>query len=66
LKKLVIDAMEKDRYRVLVGKDAKLMDFFYRVNPKSAASMISKKMKGLLSNKEGNEAVSTKAPVTVR
>jgi len=41
--------VEKDRYRVLVGKDAAFMDLFYRLNPKSAAKMINKKMSGLLS-----------------
>ena len=47
---LIIDGMENDRYRVLVGNDAKIMDIFYRLNPKSAAKMIAGKMKGLLSN----------------
>lgn len=46
---IIIDGMEDNRYRVLVGKDAKIMDYFYRINPKSAAAMIRKKMKGLLS-----------------
>ncbi len=47
--RIIINGMEKDRYRVLVGKDSKMMDFFYRLNPKSAAGMISKQMNGLLS-----------------
>jgi short-subunit dehydrogenase len=46
--KIIIDGMENDRYRVLVGKDSKMMDFFYRLNPRSAASMIGKQMKRLL------------------
>lgn len=46
---IMIDGMESNRYRVLVGKDAKIMDYFYRLNPKSAAKMISNKMKRLLS-----------------
>lgn len=45
---IIVDGMEKNCYRVLVGKDAKMMDLFYRLNPKSAASMIGKQMKGLL------------------
>jgi short-subunit dehydrogenase len=45
---IIIDGMEKDRYRVLVGRDAKIMDAFYRFRPKSAAGMISKKMQGFL------------------
>jgi len=47
---IIIDGMEANRYRVLVGKDAKMMDFFYRFNPKAAAGLISKKMKDLLGN----------------
>jgi short-subunit dehydrogenase len=46
--KIIIKEMEKDSYRVLVGKDAAIMDFFYRLNPKSAAGLIAKKMKQLL------------------
>lgn len=45
---LIIEGMEKDRYRVLVGNDAKFLDYFYRLNPKGAASFIAKKMKSLL------------------
>jgi short-subunit dehydrogenase len=44
---IIIDGMEKDRYRVLVGKDAAFMDMIYRLNPKRAAGFISKKMKAL-------------------
>ena len=47
---IIIDGMENDRYRVLVGNDSKIMDIFYRLNPGSAAKMIAGKMKGLLSN----------------
>jgi hypothetical protein len=37
--------MEGNQYRVLVGKDAKFMDFLYRLNPKAAAAFIAKRMK---------------------
>jgi short-subunit dehydrogenase len=47
---IIIDGMESNRYRVLVGNDAKFMDIFYRLHPGSAAKMITGKMKGLLSN----------------
>jgi short-subunit dehydrogenase len=47
---IIVEGMEENRYRVLVGNDAKVMDRFYRFNPQSAAKMIGKKMKGLLSN----------------
>jgi len=44
----IVEAMEKNRYRVLVGSDAKFMDFIYRLNPKFAAKFIFKQMKSLL------------------
>lgn len=45
---IIINAIETDKYRVLVGKDARMMDLFYRVNPKKAATLIAGKMKRLL------------------
>jgi NADP-dependent 3-hydroxy acid dehydrogenase YdfG len=45
---IIVDAMEHDRYSVLVGSDARFMDFIYRLNPKGAASFIYKQMKSLL------------------
>ena len=45
---IIIDAIEKDKYRVLVGSDAKFMDFIYRLHPKKAAGFIYKQMKNLL------------------
>jgi short-subunit dehydrogenase len=45
---IIISGMENDRYRVLVGSDARLMDFFYRLNPQRAARLITNKMKSLL------------------
>ena len=48
---IMIEAMERNRYRVLVGNDARLMDFFYRLNPKSAVGLITKRMRGLLAEK---------------
>ncbi|MDX9903245.1 MAG: SDR family NAD(P)-dependent oxidoreductase [Bacteroidales bacterium] len=46
---IIIDGMEKDRYRVLVGKDAKMMDILYRLSPRLAAGFIAKQMKRHLS-----------------
>jgi hypothetical protein len=40
--------MEHDRFRVLVGRDAKLMDALYRLSPKHAADFIARQMRGLL------------------
>lgn len=48
---IMIDGMEKNSYRVLVGSDAKFMDFIYRANPAYAAGFIYKKMKTLLASK---------------
>lgn len=45
---IMIDGMEANRYRVMVGNDARLMDYFSRLNPAYAAKLIYKKMKALL------------------
>lgn len=45
---IIIDAIEKNKYRVLVGSDAKFMDFIYRLNPQRAANFIFKQMQSLL------------------
>ncbi|MBC3784180.1 SDR family NAD(P)-dependent oxidoreductase [Spirosoma utsteinense] len=45
---LIIQAMEKNKFRVTVGKDAALLDVFYRVNPKWATHFIGKMMKKVL------------------
>ena len=44
----ILDGMEKNAYRVLIGRDAKLMDVLYRVYPKGAAGFIARQMKSLL------------------
>jgi hypothetical protein len=44
----ILDGMEKNAYRVLIGRDAKLMDMLYRVNPRGAAAMIARQMKSLI------------------
>lgn len=45
---IIVEGMEKNRYRILVGSDAKFMDFIYRLAPKFAAGFIYKQMKSLL------------------
>ena len=45
---IIIDAIERDRYSVTVGPDARLMDLIYRLSPKAAAGFIYKQMKSLL------------------
>lgn len=45
---IIIDGIERDRYRVLVGSDAKFMDLIYRLSPKHAANYIYRQMRSLL------------------
>ncbi len=45
---IIVSAIEQDRYSVLVGSDAKFMDFIYRLSPRRAAEFIYKQMKSLL------------------
>jgi short-subunit dehydrogenase len=45
----ILDGVERDRYRVLLGNDAKFLDLLYRLSPQRAAAFISKQMKALLS-----------------
>lgn len=46
--RIIIRGIEKDRYRVLVGSDAKLMDLIYRLSPRCASSLIRRLMRALL------------------
>ncbi len=41
---IIIQAMEQNKYRVTVGKDATFMDYLYRFNPKFATDFIQKQM----------------------
>jgi NAD(P)-dependent dehydrogenase (short-subunit alcohol dehydrogenase family) len=45
---VILDGMERDKYRVMVGGDAKLMDRLYRLTPSWAAGFIARQMKDLL------------------
>ena len=44
----ILDGIEKDRFHVLVGRDANLLDKFYRIHPKRATGFIANQMKSLL------------------
>ncbi len=44
----IIQGMEANRFRVLVGSDARFMDFLYRLAPKRAAKLIYEQMGSLL------------------
>ncbi|MFC4319902.1 SDR family NAD(P)-dependent oxidoreductase [Litchfieldia salsa] len=41
---IIVNGTENDEYRVLAGKDSKVMDKFYRISPKKAAELIANKM----------------------
>jgi len=45
---MIIDGIEQDRFRILVGSDAAFMDLIYRMNPRYAANFIFKQMRSLL------------------
>lgn len=44
----ILDGMARNAYRIVIGRDAQLMDLFYRVNPSGAAALMARQMKGLL------------------
>ena len=46
---IIIDGIERNRYRILVGSDAAFMDFLYRLSPRRASRLIYQQMKSLLS-----------------
>jgi short-subunit dehydrogenase len=41
---IMFDAIEKNKFRVMVGNDARMLDMLYRLNPKMAVHMIVRKM----------------------
>jgi short-subunit dehydrogenase len=46
--RIIIEGMEKNKYRILVGSDAKLMDRLCRLMPDRAAKIIYSQMRSLL------------------
>lgn len=48
---IMIQAIEKNKFRVLVGSDARMLDILYRLNPKRAVNLIVKKMSGMAKGK---------------
>nr|WP_295923045.1 SDR family oxidoreductase [uncultured Dyadobacter sp.] len=44
----ILTAIEKNKFRVVVGRDAWMMDKLYRFNPRYAADLIQQKMRSLL------------------
>lgn len=46
--RIILDGIERNHYRILVGSDARLMDAVYRLNPQRAARFIYNQMSALL------------------
>lgn len=46
--RIVLDAVERDAFRVLVGRDARTMDLLYRLSPLAAARLTQRRMGYLL------------------
>jgi NAD(P)-dependent dehydrogenase (short-subunit alcohol dehydrogenase family) len=44
----MLDGMEKNRLRVMVGRDARLLDVLYRLDPVRATAFVAKQMRELL------------------
>jgi short-subunit dehydrogenase len=45
---IIVDGMEKNKYHILIGSDAKMMDFLCRLMPERAAKIIYSQMRSLL------------------
>ncbi len=46
--RIILDGMEQNEFRVLVGSDATMLDRFYRLHPRRAAAFLAGQMKDLL------------------
>ena len=46
--RIILQGMETNQYRILVGSDSKFMDFLCRLAPEYSTNFIAKKMKALL------------------
>ena len=45
---IIVNGIETDQYRILAGKDSKMMDKLYRLSPKRAVGIIAKQMDKLI------------------
>lgn len=46
--RIILDGMERNEFRILVGSDAKMLDRLYRLHPRRAAAFLAGKMGDLL------------------
>ncbi len=56
---IILTGIKKNKPRILVGKDAKFMDFLSRLAPVKASQYITKMMASLVEQRGGNEGVKT-------
>jgi short-subunit dehydrogenase len=47
---IIIKAVENNKYRATIGKDATMLDILYRLSPRFATNFIGKMMKKALKN----------------
>ena len=45
---IIIKAIEKDKFKVYVGSDSKIMNLMYKINDSGAIKLINKKMKEMM------------------
>ena len=48
--KIIIDGMKQDKFQVYIGKDARMMNIFYRFSPRRSTQFMFKQMKALLAD----------------
>lgn len=46
--RIIIQGMERNKPRIFVGRDSRMMDLLYRLNPTFATNLIAKQMRSLL------------------
>ena len=44
----IINGMERDKFQVYIGRDSKMMNYLYRLNPRYATRFMYNQMKSLL------------------
>jgi short-subunit dehydrogenase len=46
--RIILEGLERDRFHILVGRDARVMDALYRLSPERATRFIARQMRFLL------------------
>lgn len=53
--KIIIRGIEREKPRIFIGSDSRMMDFLYRIAPTFATNLIAKQMRSLLSDNNQSE-----------